>query len=671
MVIINYPSGSRQHLFILLALILSLLNGCALQPGPVCVKHGKIYGRTSGIFRSQWDDYYERALSYVEGGCYPEAIFDLNEALKQRFRDQWMARTYGIHFIDYFPHREKGLIHYLTGDYDDAKSELELSLQHELSAKAFFYLDRVRNRIMEQEKQVVSIPHLTVRLPPGKSGGYDEIWTKDDPVTVLGIAEDEQYISEIVLAGRPVFIEVSAKRVEFRDDLKLTQGRHEIDITARNLLGGTAKRTIILHVDRTGPLIILEKFDPGIGIQGYLYDESGVGSLIVDAEPAFVPEGKDVAFSVPIKPGIRSVTILAVDRLGNQTLASVNADMTAYNPYPLLMAQNLVDATTIVQAPPALPGFKGALRPEITLNGWRDEETAFLERVYIDGQVRGQSNIEELIIDNMPVRQRAGRIIFFNHFIALKEGRNTIRIRARDESGNTSIKDICITRRIPRVFQLEQRYSLAMYPFDNTYMTAEPGLFQYLFLRDLAARNRFQIMVREKLKKILHEQKLDLGSKSPPHEVKPPLSTLLGTIYETRNGIEIVTRLVDNKTSKILAIKDVYNDSKDHSALKSLAGKLAEKFHREFPLIDAMITQTTGKKLIAELGKGKANMGWPLIVYREDEPGRNPVTGRMLGSDTKIIGDACIDQLMKGKCRATLVSDQKLEIRIGDRVITQ
>lgn len=460
--------------------------------------------------------------------------------------------------------------------------------------------------------------------------------------------------------------------MEFREDLKLTQGRHEIDITARNLLGGTAKREIIIHVDRTGPLIILEKFDPGVGIQGYLYDESGVVSLIVDGEPAFVPEGKDVAFSVPIRPGIKSVTILAMDRLGNQTLASVNVGMTAHSPYPLLVAQNLADATIYaVQAPPALPGFKGTRRPEITLSGWRDEETAFLERVYIDGHVRGQSNIEELTIDNTPVHQRAGRIIFFNHLIALKEGKNTIRIRARDESGNTSIKEICITRRIPRVFQLEQRYSLAMYPFDNTYLTAEPGLFQYLFLMDFADRNRFQIMVRKKLKKILHEQKLDLGSKSPHQEVKPPLSTLLGTIYETRNGIEIVTRLIDNKTSKILAIKDVYNDSKDHSALKSLAGKLAEKFHREFPLIDAMITKTIGKKLIAELGKEKANMGWPLIVYREDEPRRNPVTGRMLGSDSKIIGDACIDQLMKGKYGATLVSDQKLEIRIGDRVITQ
>jgi hypothetical protein len=213
-----------------------------------------------------------------------------------------------------------------------------------------------------------------------------------------------------------------------------------------------------------------------------------------------------------------------------------------------------------------------------------------------------------------------------------------------------------------------------MYPFDNTYLTAEPGLFQYLFLRDLADRNRFQIMVRTKLKNILREQKLDLGSKSPPFElgeVKPPLSTLLGTIYETRNGIEIVTRLIDNKTSKILAIKDVYNDSKDRAALTFLADKLAEKFHREFPMMDGMITQNIEKTFITDLGKGKAKMGWPLIVYREDEARRNPVTGTILGSDTEIIARARIDQLMKGQCGATLVEGQKLDIRIGDRVITQ
>ncbi len=661
-----------QYLLILLALMFSLLNGCALQPGPVCVKNGKIYGTTSGIFRSQWDDYYERALSYMEGECYPAALCDLNEALKQRFRDQWMARTYGIHFIDYFPHREKGLIHYLTGDYDAAKLELEISLQHELSAKAFFYLDKVRKRIMEQEKHVVSVPRLIVKLPSGRSEGSDEVWTRDDPVIISGIAKDEQHISEIVLAGRPVFIEVSAKRVEFREDLKLTQGRHEIDITARNLLGGTAKSKIIIHVDRTGPLIMLEKFDPDVGIDGYIYDESGLISLVVDGEPVFVPKGKEVAFTVPIRPGIKSVTLLATDKLGNQTKARANAGMSAHSPYPLLLAQNLVDlATSAGQSPLALLGSKITRKPEITLSGWPDQETAFLERIYIDGQVRGQSNIEELIIDNMPVSQRAGRIIFFNHLITLKEGKNTIRIRARDESANTSIKEICITRRIPRVFQLEQRYSLAMYPFDNTYLTAEPGLFQYLFLRNLADRNRFQIMVRKKLKKILHEQKLDLGSKSLPQEVKPPLSTFLGTIYETRNGIEIVTRLIDNKTSKILAVKDVYNDSKDRTALTSLADKLAEKFHREFPLIDGIITQNTEKRLITDFGEEKLRMGWPLIVYREEEPGRGLITGSILGSDTEIIAHACIDQLMKGKYGATLVNDQELEVRIGDRVITQ
>ncbi|MCP4110994.1 MAG: hypothetical protein GY749_36635 [Desulfobacteraceae bacterium] len=103
-----------------------------------------------------------------------------------------MARTFGMHFTDYFPHREKGLIHYLEGDYKTAKSELELSAKQYPSAKALFYLDKVRKAIMEQEKQVVSAPRLVVEFPPGKSEIPGEFWTKDDPVTVSGTAEDRQ-----------------------------------------------------------------------------------------------------------------------------------------------------------------------------------------------------------------------------------------------------------------------------------------------------------------------------------------------------------------------------------------------------------------------------------------------------------------------------------------------
>ena len=62
-----------------------------------------------------------------------------------------MARTYGMHFIDYFPHRELGIVYYEMRKMDAAKKELELSLVHFPTAKARFYLDRVRKALIEQE----------------------------------------------------------------------------------------------------------------------------------------------------------------------------------------------------------------------------------------------------------------------------------------------------------------------------------------------------------------------------------------------------------------------------------------------------------------------------------------------------------------------------------------
>ena len=86
-----------------------------------------------------------------------------------------MARTYGMHFIDYFPHRELGIIHYEVGDLDAARKELELSLSHFPSAKARFYLDQVRKALIQQEAREATYPKLSLIFKT------DEIWTREDP----------------------------------------------------------------------------------------------------------------------------------------------------------------------------------------------------------------------------------------------------------------------------------------------------------------------------------------------------------------------------------------------------------------------------------------------------------------------------------------------------------
>ena len=61
------------------------LVGCAVNQGKVYVKDGKEYGVTSSqVWRGRWWNYYERGSSYAEGEFWPEAIADLQEAIKQR-----------------------------------------------------------------------------------------------------------------------------------------------------------------------------------------------------------------------------------------------------------------------------------------------------------------------------------------------------------------------------------------------------------------------------------------------------------------------------------------------------------------------------------------------------------------------------------------------------------
>lgn len=390
-------------------------------------------------------------------------------------------------------------------------------------------------------------------------------------------------------------------------------------------------------------------------------------------------------FSVPVKAGQKYITLLAKDKLGNQTEAVVNGDMAiladARGTQPLLAQIDVVTDSGADVFGSAINNSK-QIKPEIIVQGWPDQKTVFLERIYIKGYVKGENNIESLTVNNMPVLTHPGQVIFFNRLKRLKSGKNTITIRAEDEFGNVTVKEIFIHREVPQVFKPNYRYCLAMHLFDSLEdgPSGKQTLFQHLFLKRLVDHNRFQILLRQELKTFFSEYKNDVVfSEDAAFEQKglTPDAALLGSVYKTRNGIEIVARFVDVKTGEILAIKDVYSESEDRPTLASMAEKLAEKFHRTFPLMDARITQIekgrftmASEKWIPE--KGEITMKWPLIIYRKTEPEHNPITGNSLGSDTKIIGDARVEGIAEDNYLAAPLNGQEFErIKQGDRVITR
>jgi len=689
-------SGLR---FVLLFSVLSALCHCATQTAaPVYLKEGKEYGKVSGAFRHRWWNYYERGLSYADGEFYDEALSDFREAISQRDEDQRKARTYGMHFIDYFPHRELGVVFYRLGDLPEAEKELELSLGQFPSAKARFYLDRVRKALIEQKASETTPPRLTLDL------AGDEVWTREDPVLLSGIAEDEQYVAAIKIRGIPLFMEGSEKRVSFNEPLVLSQGRHLIEVEAQNLLGKATKRQVVIRVDREGPLITIDQpsldetaAGREIVISGFLYDEATVSHLFINELEITIQKGPEVHFSKRFAADTGELDLVARDRLGNQTSARIslpNPKSALQNPYsqirtpkstfriprsafhnPVRLA--CVDPVACDRLAAAWFGSSDVRPPGILLKGWTDSQTVYLPKVYIEGQVDDESKIESLTINGVPILRRQGQRIFFSHLAELQEGENSIVIEAGDEAGNFSSKTISINRKTPKALQLAERLSVSVNPFEQKGTASAASLsFQDNLIDALVEQNRFRVVERDKLDLILREQKLSRSSLIDRTtalrlgRLVAAESIVAGSIIETRSGIEIVARMIDTETSEVATTVDVYDEAKDLQALISLAEGMAIKFHREFPLLDGLVIQRKGKQIFTDLGQDKVKLQRKLIVYRE-EPFKHPATGKVLGADNEIIGRARIDQIMPEMSRAELLDDEVGAVNLLDKVITE
>ena len=313
----------------------------------------------------------------------------------------------------------------------------------------------------------------------------------------------------------------------------------------------------------------------------------------------------------------------------------------------------------------------------IRLRGWTDTQTVFLEKAYIEGDIRDENKIESLTINQTPILRRKGMNIFFGHLADLKAGENHIIIEASDEAGNRATKKIRVIRRIPKALQLAERLSLTVLPFEQKGAVSEASLsFQDNLIDGLVNRNRFSVVERDKLDLILREQKLsrtdliDRGTALKLGKLIAAKSIVTGSIIETRTGIEIVGRLIDTETAEIMATEDVYDEVKDLPALRSLAEGMAIKFHRDFPLLDGLIIQQKGKDIFTDLGQDKIKIRRRLIVYR-DEPIKHPVTGKIMGADNVIVGRARVTQVMAEMSKAEILEGENGGIKRLDKVITE
>jgi hypothetical protein len=309
-----------------------LIAGCATRMASQYTREGVEYGKTRGVFRGRWWSYYERGASFLGGGFYGEAVRDFQQALDGRSRDSWRARTYGLHFVEYFPNRELGIALFEQGNYGEAEEYLKKSLEEIDTERAHLYLDRIKKKkiaageIKDEEAPAVGFnvkPDLLARLElesekplpppeepeekPAETAVAEKPETKPvkpeavakpaaetlkanpvpageetEPVeTEKGLivrertmkvavgANDDVGVEEVRVNGKQMYQRGSAEKVAFEEDVTLAEGEQEIEVAAKDLAAKEVKENIRITVDLTGPTIgVFSPIEPTVTEEG-------------------------------------------------------------------------------------------------------------------------------------------------------------------------------------------------------------------------------------------------------------------------------------------------------------------------------------------------------------------------------------------------------------------
>ena len=644
---------------IFLALVFLFICSCSPKQCPSLIKDGHSFGWHGRIFKGDWNDYYQCALSYMDGEFYHEAIKALDLALEQRNMDQWMAKKYGYHFVDYFPHREKGVCFYKLGYYEKARIELKRSISHEPSDKAAYYLNKVISDSFRTQQVKASIPKVQIHNINHKN----ELWTNSDPVIIAGNVFDPHFIDNVMLNTRELLIDKTNKNISFSEKFDLDEGKHRIKVQASSLMDKSIQKEFLVCVDRSGPLISLQKISKQGEIKGFLFDETD--DMILFVNQTFVPiitENHEARFQIKIKPDQNHVTLCAIDMLGNKTVAQISTDDLSNTKFTKpLFAESGIYMSDIGRD-------SISHSPSIDLNQIHDNMIVFSEMICINGRITASCYINRIYIQERQILKKKSKDVFFNQQIRLKQGDNKIRICVVGEKNESAIKVVNIRYQMPEIYLLKYRYKLQFASFDVP--SSVTGMQNYLY-QSLIKKKRFQVCLTN------DDMQFD----------QPPDAFVFGVVYLSTQGIEIVVRLVDPRSSRIfvsegvndendkrfITISDVYSEKYDVSTCKFLYDKLSLKLHRAVPLVEGRIVDTQVSRLMGQtdnkiMSYQHLHKGFPLLIYRKTYP-----LLKEFGFQTDILAHACIGEI-EGKHQYSIKVNNRLYqdlFKQSDRFITK
>jgi TolB-like protein len=225
------------------------------------------------------------------------------------------------------------------------------------------------------------------------------------------------------------------------------------------------------------------------------------------------------------------------------------------------------------------------------------------------------------------------------------------------------------------------RLSIAVLPFQSRgigNMIAEIDLLDKL-VTGFANIDRFKMIERSQLQKVIEEQKLTLTGiidASTAAQIGKGIGVdgvICGSITTSGNdAASIDARLIDTETAAIITAKDAFSNNLSLQSLSQMISEVAAKFKTDLPILNGYVIEKQGEKLTIDLGnKNGLKKGMKCHVYREGAPIVHPVTNQVIG---KMIDQICEVQVTDVFDAFSYVSITKAKSgtpSIRDKVITK
>ena len=289
--------------------------------------------RDFNLYRGKWWNYYVRGRWYADGGYYNEAIQDFKRSVCLRSRDERSARSYGLHFWEYFAHRELGIVYYNQEKYEEAKKELEASLSTADSARAKFYLNKCNEAIIKMTKADQEPPEIKI------SSHADGEFVNTPIINLKGTVSDDCYANSnnILIQGKKLFIELAEKNINFSEVVSLHPGENVICMEASDLTGKSTQRNLTIIRDIHPPILYLDdvrihqKDGKQIAsVKGTVVDDYGLKELYINDIEVHIHSHKEDNFDedIVLTDG-NKISFKVVDLAGNETKGKQQLDTKA------------------------------------------------------------------------------------------------------------------------------------------------------------------------------------------------------------------------------------------------------------------------------------------------------------------------------------------------------